>query len=138
SFERLGSSANVVTEPAPLVPPPPPDGEPVADIGIKVFSEINATMSAVTGVPTTSPAVKATYELVRQQLPAVEDIATFLASHQVGIAQLAIEYCDTMVEDSALRAQVFPGFDFGAPASTAFDTPAERDQIFVPLLERSL
>src|SRR5690606_10750936 len=55
-----------------------------------------------------------------------------------GVAQLAIEYCNSMVEDASLRAQIFPGFNFDAPASTAFATPAARDQIFIPLLERSL
>ena len=57
-----------------------------------------------------------------------------LASHQVGIAQLAIEYCNALVEDDALRTTVWGGFKFGAPASTAFDTGPERDQIFDPLL----
>jgi hypothetical protein len=138
SFEGLGSSTNVVTEPAPLVPPPPADGDPVSDIGVKTFDEINATMAAITGVSPNNPAVKATYALVRQQLPAVEDLSAVLASHQVGIAQLAIEYCNALVEDTSLRGTVFPGFNFGAPASQAFDTPGERDLIFVPLLTRAM
>lgn len=138
SFELLGTSANVVIEPAPLPPPPLPDGEPMPDIGIKVFDEINASMAAITGVSPNEPNVKATYSLVKQQLPAIENITTFLASHQVGVAQLAIEYCNALVEDTALRAQVFPGFNFATPAGQAFDTPAERDLIFVPLLARAM
>ncbi len=133
SFERLGSSTNVVTEPTPLAPAPV-DGAPRPDIGLKVFDEINATMAAVTGVPATTPAVRSTYALVRQQLPVVEDIETFVSAQQVGISQLAIEYCSALVDDPARRAGYFPSFDFSAPAAQAFDTPAERDLVLVPLV----
>ncbi|MDH5255003.1 MAG: LamG domain-containing protein, partial [Gammaproteobacteria bacterium] len=103
TFDVLGNDTNVVTEPAPLTPPPPADGDPVSDIGVKTFDEINATMATITGVSPNQPAVKATYALVRQQLPAVVDLGAVLASHQVGIAQLAIEYCNALVEDNTLR-----------------------------------
>ncbi|MBL8200182.1 MAG: LamG domain-containing protein [Chromatiales bacterium] len=138
TFEVFGNSTNVVTEPAPLVPPPPSDSAPVSDIGVKTFDEINATMATITGVSPNQPAVKATYALVRQQLPAVVDLNAVLASHQVGIAQLAIEYCNALVEDNTLRTNLWGGFNFSAPASTAFDTGPERDQIFVPLLTKAM
>ena len=138
SFAELGSNSNVRVEPAPLTPPPPADGEPQPDIGVKTFDEINASMATITGVAPTTPAVRATYALVRQQLPAIDDVSAVLASHQVGIAQLAIEYCNALVNDTSLRASIFPGFNFSAPANQAFDTPGERDLIFVPLLRRSM
>ncbi len=138
SFEVLGNSTNVVTEPAPLTPPPPADSDPVADIGVKTFDEINATMAAVTGVSPNQPAVKATYALVRQQLPAVTDLNAVLASHQVGIAQLAIEYCNALVEDTDLRTDLWGGFNFSGAPSAVLDTGPERDQIFVPLLTRAM
>jgi hypothetical protein len=138
TFEVFGSDTNVVTEPAPLVPPPPADSDPVSDIGAKTFDEINATMATITGVSPSQPAVKTTYALVRQQLPAIDDLSAVGASHQVGIAQLAIEYCNALVEDTALRSALWPGFDFNAPAAQAFDTAPERDAIFVPLLTRAL
>ncbi|MEZ5566537.1 MAG: LamG domain-containing protein [Gammaproteobacteria bacterium] len=138
TFDVLGNDSNVVTEPAPLAPPPPADGDPVSDIGVKTFDEINASMSTITGVPASQPAVKTTYALVKQQLPAVSDMNAVLASHQVGIAQLAIEYCNALVEDPTLRSALWPGFDFNTPANTAFNSPAKRDQIFVPLLTRAM
>ena len=138
TFEVLGSSTNVVTEPAPLTPPPPVDSPPVADIGVKTFDEINATMATITGVSPNQPAVKATFALVRQQLPAIVDMSAVLASHQVGIAQLAIEYCNALVEDNTLRTNFWGSFNFAAPPSTAFDTGPERDSIFVPLLTRAM
>jgi hypothetical protein len=138
SFAELGSASNVRVEPAPLTPPSPADGEPQSDIGVKTFEEINATMATITGVSPTTPAVRATWTLVRQQLPAIDDISAVLASHQVGIAQLAIEYCNAMVNDTTLRASIFPGFNFGTPANQAFDTPGERDLIFSPLINRAM
>jgi hypothetical protein len=110
----------------------------VSDIGVKTFDEINATMATITGVSPNQPAVKATFALVRQQLPAVVDLSAVLASHQVGIAQLAIEYCNALVEDTSLRTGLWGGFNFGASAATAFDTSPERDSIFVPLLLRAM
>jgi hypothetical protein len=75
---------------------------------------------------------------VREQLPTVENIEGFLSSHQVGTAQLAIEYCNALVDDAGMRAAYFTGFNFAASAATAFDTPAERAQITGPLVARAV
>jgi hypothetical protein len=138
TFEVLGSSLNVRTEPMPLAPPPRPDGTPQPDIGVKIFDEINATMSGATGVPVTHPNVRATYTLVRQSLPAIENPEAFLSSHQIGIAQLAIEYCSVLVDDATLRSQVFPGVNFAQPANQAYDTGPERDLVITPMITRVL
>jgi hypothetical protein len=95
-------------------------------------------MSEMTGVPMTDPAIVSTYDRVREQLPTVENIEGFLSSHQIGAAQLAIEYCNALVDDSAQRAAYFPGFNFAAPAAGAFDTPAERALITGPLTARAV
>jgi hypothetical protein len=138
SFERIGSNSNPFVEPAPAPLPPPPDADPSSEIGLRTFEEISASMSAMTGVPATNPNVAATYDRVRQQLPTVENIEGFLSSHQVGAAQLAIEYCNELVDDGAMRAAYFPGFNFAAPAASAFDTPAELAQITGPLTARAV
>lgn len=133
SFARIGSNTNVVVEAALPPAPAPVNGDAVADIGLRTFDEINAAMSAITGVATTQPAVAATFTLVRQQLPGVESIEGFLSSQQMAITQLAIQYCDALVENTALRASFFPGFDFNASAAAAFDV-AGRNLIIDPLL----
>ena len=138
TFEQLGDQTNVRTEPAPLVPPSPPDGVPLPAIGLRTFDEIAASMATMTGVPRSDPAVAETYERVREQLPTVENIDGFLSAHQVGVAQLAIEYCNSLVDDPARRSAYFPGFDFSAPAGQAFDTAAERDLIVIPLVTRAI
>ncbi|MBX3702617.1 MAG: LamG domain-containing protein [Steroidobacteraceae bacterium] len=138
SFEQIAGNTRAYVEPAPTPLPPPPDSGPSSDIGLRTFAEINASMSVMTGVPATEPAVAATYDRVREQLPTIENIEAFLSSHQIGAAQLAIEYCDVLVDDAALRSSYFPGFNFAAPAATAFDTPAERAQITGPLVARAV
>jgi hypothetical protein len=137
TFDVLGSRQNVRTEPVPLAPAPPPDIERAADIGLRVFDEINATMSELTGVSPTRPSVQATYEQVKQALPTVESIDTFVSAHPVAIAQLAIQYCDALAEDPAARAAYFPGFDFAATPSVAFG-PAGRAIVLDALVGRMM
>jgi hypothetical protein len=138
SFERIGSNSHPHVEPAPTPLPPPPDGDPSSEIGLRTFEEISASMSAMTGIAATNPRVAETYSRVREQLPTVENIEGFLSSHQVGAAQLAIEYCNELVDDTGLRATYFPGFNFGAPAASAFDTAGERAQVTGPLTSRAV
>ncbi len=138
TFEHIGSNSHPFVEPAPSPLPPPPDGVPASEIGLRNFAEISSSMSAMTGVPTTNPRVAETYNRVREQLPTVENIEGFLSSHQVGAAQLAIEYCNELVEDAGLRTAYFPGFNFGAAAAAAFSTPVQRAQITTPLIARAV
>jgi hypothetical protein len=90
------------------------------EIGMRTFDEINATMSDITGVPVTESNVQNTYNTVKQQLPSVENINGFLSAHQMAVAQMSIEYCNTLVEDSTLRTQFFGPFAFTSNVDTAF------------------
>ena len=120
TFDVLGTHRNVRLDPVPLAPAPPPDVRRGADVGLRVFDEVNATMSELTGVSTANAAVKATYESVKQALPTVESIDTFASGHPVAVAQLAIQYCNVLVDDASARAAYFPGFDFSAAPASAF------------------
>ncbi len=138
TFEQIGSNTHVVVEPPPTPLPAPPNGIPASQVGLRTFEELSASMSEMTGVPTTTTNVADTYNRLREQLPTVENIEGFLSSHQVGTAQLAIEYCNSLVDDAGLRSAYFPGFNFAASAATAFDTPAERALITGPLVARAV
>jgi hypothetical protein len=135
TFERLGSQTNVYTEPEILPSGAVADSEPQSTIGLRTFDEINASMSSLTGVSQTLSSVQTTYATIKQQLPSSEEISGFLSSHQVAVSQLAIEYCSAMVDDSSLRGDFFPGFDFNINAN---DIPAStwQDQIVAPLMSR--
>jgi Concanavalin A-like lectin/glucanases superfamily len=134
TFERIGSTVNARTEPVPAQPGIPPAGAPVPDVGVRVFNEMDASLSEITGIARTDANVKATYQLVEQQLPTVADAGSFLASHQVGIAQLAIQYCDSLVESNQ-ASSFFPGLNLAAAPAVAFADPT---QLTNPLIDRGI
>lgn len=131
TFDRLGDQTYARTEDPPLVVTPS-DLIPASRVGVRTFDEINATMADLTGIDPELPKIDATFQSLRQSLPTVEDPQAFLASHQVAIAQLAIAYCDALIEDPALSADYFAGFDFDAAPATAY---ASRDLVIQPLLD---
>src|SRR6202011_5336303 len=106
TFDQLGSHTNVVVEPIPAAPPPAP-GSVAAEVGVRTFAQINSTLSQLTGVPTTNPTVSGTYLAVQQQLPANPTLEGFSSSNQIGVAQLAIQYCNAAVNTPALQSQLF-------------------------------
>jgi hypothetical protein len=137
TFDVLGSHRNVRLDPVPLEPGAPPDVPRAPDVGLRVFDEINATMSELTGVSRTTAGVASTYATIKQSLPTVETLDTFVSAHPVAVAQLSIQYCNALVENGTLRAQYFPGFDFDAAPATAF-APAGRQILLDSLLTRML
>jgi hypothetical protein len=131
-FDRLGARENVCSEDASPTPIAPTPVAKPALIGVRTFDEINATMAAVTGVSPNDADVRATYSNIRQSLPAVNDIQAFLGSHQTAVAQLAIQYCNALVEDTSARASYFPGLDWNSTLATQQD----RDRIIDPIIDR--
>jgi cytochrome c553 len=135
TFDRLGSTTYTRAEPPVPAPSAPGDLPESSDIGLKTFDEINESMARMTGVTKTQQDVARTFATVKQQLPTVENINGFLSSHQMAVTQMAIQYCDALISDNQARANFFPGFDFSAPAATAFDHSG-KSQITGPLLQR--
>ncbi len=126
---------------APMLVITPTDLDPASHIGVRTFDEINATYAAITGVDPTTPAVDMTFQELRQSLPAVEDVNTLLSSHQIAIAQLAIQYCDaaigTNLNPNLDAMNYWPDFEFGDPAATAFSV-ANRSDFVDPLIARAV
>ena len=105
SFDQLGSKTHVTTDPTPF-PITPADPPPSAAVGIRTFAQINSSLSKLTGVPTTNAAVMQTYTTVQQQLPSDPTLESFSSANQVGVAQLAIQYCNVAVTTPALATQL--------------------------------
>jgi hypothetical protein len=135
TFDRIGANAYQRDPPPTPSAPVPVDLPPASDIGVRTYDEISATMAAITGVSQLDGGVVAAYGEVRQSLPAIPTLEAYVSSHQAAIAQLAIEYCHALMEDSALRASMFPGFDFNSAPAAAF---ANENALFDPLLDRVL
>lgn len=122
-------------------------GDPSPDIGMRTFDEVNASLSVLTGVPVSSDRVSPvtgktvgeTFAIVRRALPGIADFNAFMSSHQMAATQLAAAYCDALVQDQALREQLFPAppvFDFSRPvADSAIDW---RQHIAAPLVDRAV
>jgi hypothetical protein len=128
TFERIGSRTHTVTEPS-VAASPPTDSPDAPQFGMRTFDEINATFSKLTGVSITSPTVVSTFANVKQQLPGVESIDAFLASHQTGIAQLAIAYCSAMVDNTTLRTSFFGNDLDVSQQGSYFTVQANRDKV---------
>jgi Concanavalin A-like lectin/glucanases superfamily len=132
TFDLLGSQSYVRSSEPPLIITP--EDLPAAQrIGVRTFDAINATMAAVTGVDPETTSVDITFQNLRQSLPAVPNVQTFLSSHQVAVAQLAIEYCNALVEGPTAAAY-FGGFDFNQSPAAAY-SGTNRNQIIDPLID---
>jgi hypothetical protein len=117
-------------------------------VGLRTFEEILVSMSAMTGVDPYDTArypnvLKTYYEEnagivsgIKQALPSTENINGFLAAHEMAVAQLAIAYCDALVDDTTARDSFFGTFGFSSPVATAFASSTEKHQIVDALYDK--
>jgi hypothetical protein len=144
SFEHIGTHNAPRPDPATPTAPTPVDLPPESDVGLKTFDELNATLSQITGVPQTNARVVATYDLVKQALPAVEKFGTFGPAQQTALAQLAIQYCNQMVDTPALRTAFFGNtLNPSATGTATFGTAGtpnigNRDLVITALLTKGV
>ena len=136
TFDLLGAQSYARTFDPPLVIVQT-DLPAAQRFGVRTFDEINATMAAITTVDPEEPNVDMTFQSLRQSLPAIESPEAFLSSHQVAIAQMAIEYCNALVNDNAKATAYFNGFNFNLAPATAY-AGAARNAIIDPLLDNAM
>ncbi|HEY4366292.1 MAG TPA: LamG domain-containing protein [Steroidobacteraceae bacterium] len=132
-FDQLGDKTDVCSAFADVAKVPPVLEAKPSDIGVRTFDSINATMAAITGVDPNNAKVKATFTNVRQSLPATADIQAFLSSHQTSIAQLALQYCNVLMDDTTARTNFFGA---GANFNSALTVAADRNAIIDPLVTK--
>ena len=133
TFEKIGEFSNITVPGTFTFPEAVPATTVSAQIGIRNFAEINHSMSALTGVTQDTTKVFNTYQLVKHQLPSIENIETFISAQQMGVTQLAIAYCDTAIEDNNIASTWFPDIDFSQPPSIALSNN-KRTNLLTPLL----
>jgi hypothetical protein len=113
SFDQFGTFAHGFVEPTYTATAAVP-GTPVPDMGIATFERIYHTMSGITGVPFTNPAVTTVYQAVQQSMPSAPQIAAFLPSHQTAISQIAGAYCAQLVGTPSTFSTFFAGSGFSS------------------------
>jgi hypothetical protein len=122
TFDQLGSHSHpFVNAAAPVVQSTYPALSPPLS-GVKFYSQINAAMAQITGVPVATPAVNTVYQSLQQSLPTTNDLSAFVASSQTAISQLADVYCTTALSTTSIKNATFPGLDLTATASSYFGT----------------
>lgn len=137
SFDQLAGQDSVRVAAEPISTEASADIPDQSRIGLRRFAEINYSLAAITGVDVANSAVAETYNRVRQQLPLVEAVDGFLSAHQMGVTQLAVEYCNAAIDGASTRTALFPSFDFSQTPDLAFDANG-RAALIVPLLQRTL
>jgi hypothetical protein len=126
-FDQLGSQKDVIVE----ATPPPATlalGPPMADVGVRTFAQVNSTFSKLTGVPTNNTSVASIYQSVQQQLPAINTLEAYSSANQVGVAQLAVQYCATVMATPSLQSTMFQGVNFAT-----LNLPSQASLITGPL-----
>jgi hypothetical protein len=137
SFEQIGQYAHAHTEAVVPAPKPGYPTVPPSNLGVKNFAQINAALSSITGVPTSTAAVNTLYNTLQQSLPPTNELGAFLASHQTAISALADQYCNIAVNTNTTA--MFPGLTLtNANAATYFATQANRNFVIDPLVARAI
>jgi hypothetical protein len=142
SFDQLGTHTHVTVEATPVAAAPA-DIPMVASVGVRTFAQINSSLNILSGVSANPAAVSAadmttittTYAAVQQQLPANPTLEGFSSGNQVGIAQMAVAYCNAMVDTPSIAQQVLPGVTF---SPTLFQSQAGIDSVTSALAARAL
>jgi len=104
---------------------------------VRTYDKLLYTMSNITGVPITDANVASTFANIQQSLPSTATVDAFSASNQQAVAQLAIVFCNEVVNSPTLSAQFFPGLNFAQPAGTYFSTQSNVNLVINPLLSKA-
>jgi hypothetical protein len=136
TFEQIGTHSHAHTEPAVPVSTPTFPAVPPSRRGVKNFAQMNAALSAITGVPVSNSAVNMLYNTLQQSLPPTNDLGAFLPSHQTAMSALADQYCNIAVNTNT--AAMFPGLDLSQQAATYFSLQGNRDLVINPLVARGI
>lgn len=120
-FEMLGAATGTTEQVVPSIEPPPVPDVDEPDVGVRNFSQLNDTMSVLTGVEANNGNVSNLYNELKGQLPATTDLLSFSVSAQIAIQRLAVGYCGELVNNDDACNNFFGAcqIDGGAKAEVA-------------------
>lgn len=96
----------------PEAPPSAPAPKVFSLMGVRNFESINSTMSALTGVPKTTPTIVTAFNANKVALPTHSFAENLSSSAVVGLFKLAATYCDELAKSVTLRPAVYGTFNF--------------------------
>ncbi len=126
-FEALGNQFGLAELVPPSSPPAPLADVPEPEHGLRTFSQINDTMSGLTGIDPNQAMVLASYSELRDSLPTTPELLSFAAAQQIAIQRLATTYCGAVVNDLGVCDNFF--------GACAIDGNA-KDQVATVLYDR--
>jgi len=135
SFGRIGGFTNVRVEQSYPEQTVHAESTQSADVGLRTFAKVHASMSQLTGVPQQQAKVASVYQTIIRQLPSDASIDTFISAQQMAVTQLGIAYCDAAIEDATIRNQWFGAFDFSGSPAVVY-APVPRDSFIDTLLDK--
>jgi hypothetical protein len=132
TFAQIGTLTHTYTTPAPVAATPV-DLPASSSVGVRIFDEVNATMAKLSTVPATNSSVSSTYVQVQTGLPTVFNIQSLSSGANIAAAQLAMQYCQALINDPSLGPTFFPGMSFNAAPGSAFANNGAMDLVVQPL-----
>ena len=126
-FEVLGNQFGQAELVPPANPPAPPADVPEPEHGLRTFSQINDTMSSLTGIDANQATVLASYTELRDSLPTTPELLSFAAANQIAIQRLATSYCGAVVNDAVACDDLF---------GTCVVDGSAKDQVATTLYDR--
>ncbi len=121
-FEVLGTQFGLAELVAASSPPAPMPDTPEPELGLRTFSQINDTMSSLTGIDANQTVVSASYADLRDSLPPTSDMLSFAAAKQIAIQRLAISYCGAVVNNAGNCGNFFGACTINANAKAQVAT----------------
>lgn len=112
-----------------------PEDEEAPEIGVKDAERTLQTMSALTGVPTST--VQGIFNSdLKAQLPTSSRVEAMLETHMMGATKLASEFCNALINDGTRRAAIWPTFNFAENNANQFIAgSASRRMFIIQMLE---
>jgi len=73
----------------------------VSSLALKTFNQYNMTLSKVTGIDASTPAISTEYGLIKNSLPSDHLASTYTPFHQISQTRLSFAYCSYFIDNNS-------------------------------------
>ena len=82
--------------------------ETIVAEGVKNFEQLRHTFAALTGIAPNNAAIMTVFGQISTSLPTTNDIKVFQTANQLAVTKLAYAFCSNMIDNAALRPNLWP------------------------------